>query len=84
MSNVNLKVDRVVNAVPTVNQNHMSPDDDVTVAMRGTAHTPRHLIGCRATHSPHIRIEHIARLKPILVVVVPVFLSKDFLVRFLS
>jgi hypothetical protein len=60
-----------VNAIPIVNQNHISPDDDVTVAARGRAETARQLNGCRATHSPHIIIEHVARLKPILVVVVP-------------
>src|SRR5208283_3074770 len=64
MSNVNFKVDRVVNTIATINQNHMSPDDDVTVAARGTAHTAYHVIGRRATHSPHIRIEHVARPDP--------------------
>jgi hypothetical protein len=77
MSNVKLKVDRVVNAIPTVNQNHMSPDDDVSVAARDTAETARQLNGRRVTHSPHIIIEHVARPKPTLVIVVPlVGLSK--------
>src|SRR5208337_224406 len=71
MSNVNLKVDRIVNAIPTINQNHMSPDDDVTVAARGTAETARQLNGRRATHSPHIIIEHVAGPEPTLVIVIP-------------
>jgi len=77
MSNVNFKVDRIVNAIPTVNQNHMPPDDDVTVAARGTAHAAYHVIGRRATHSPHIIIEHVARPNPTLVIIIPlVGLSK--------
>ena len=71
MSNVNIKVDRVVNAIPTIHQNHMSPDNDVTVAARWTAQTAYHVIRCRATHPPHISIEHVARLKPTLVIVIP-------------
>jgi hypothetical protein len=71
MSNVNFKVDRVVNAIPTINQNHMSSDDDVTVATRGTAQTARHIIGRRAAHSPHIIIEHVAGPEPTLVIVIP-------------
>jgi hypothetical protein len=67
----NVKVDRIVNAIPVVNQNHMSPDDDVTVAARGTAQTARQITGCRATHPPHIIIEHVAWPKPTFVVVVP-------------
>src|SRR5271157_3296702 len=70
MSNVNFKVDRVVNAIPTINQNHMSPDDDVTVAPRGTAHTAGHFIGCRTTHPPHIIIENVTWPNPVFVVVV--------------
>ena len=71
MSNVDLQVDRVVNTIATINQNYMSPDDDVTVAARGTAQTAYHVIWRRATHSPHIIIEHVARLKPTLVIVIP-------------
>src|ERR1039458_7481151 len=62
----------------------MSPDDDVTIAARGNAETANHFIGCRAHHPPHIIIEHVARPKPALVVVVPsVVLSKNFLVSVL-
>ena len=49
----------------------MSPDDDVSVAARWTAQTARHIIGCRATHPPHVGIEHVARLNPTLVIVIP-------------
>ena len=67
MSKVKLKVDRVVNTISTIDQNHMSPDDKVTVAARGMAETACHRVGCRTAHSPHIRIEHIARPKAIFV-----------------
>ena len=71
MSNANFEVDRVVNTIAIVNQNHMSPNDDVTVAARGTAHTAYHVIGRRLTHSPHIIIEHVARPNPTLVIIIP-------------
>src|SRR5664279_5472127 len=54
------------------------------IAAWGTAKAARHLIGRRATHSPHVIVKHIARSKPVFVIVVPaVVMSKTFLIPML-
>src|SRR5579859_4234984 len=71
MPNINIKVDRVMNAVPTVNQNHMSAEDDVTIAARRPAHAANHVIRRGASPSPHFGVKHVARLDQTLVIVIP-------------
>src|SRR5579859_2729508 len=71
MPNINIKVDRVMNAVPTVNQNHMSAEDDVTIAARRPAHAANHVIRRGASPSSHFGVKHVSRLDQTLVIVIP-------------
>jgi hypothetical protein len=70
-------------AIPVIHHNDMSPDYNVTVAARGRAQAAGKVTWRRATEPAHIRIEHVTRLKPGLVVVIPLIPLKPLLVLML-